>query len=221
MPSIKIAPSFLTADAGRLADEVRAVEAAGADYLHLDVMDGRFVPPITFGALVIAAVRKVSRLPLDVHLMIELPERHLEAFAEAGADILNVHVEACTHLHRTLQQIKGLGKRAGVSLNPATPISEIEEVLGDADQILVMGVNPGWGGQSLLPGTLPKIRRLRALLDDRGVAAEIEIDGGVNAENIAACAQAGAGVLVAGSAVFNDKASVSDSMRALREALTS
>ena len=219
--TVKIAPSFLTADAGRLADEVRAVEAAGADYLHLDVMDGRFVPPITFGALVIAAVRKVSRLPLDVHLMIERPERHLEAFAEAGADILNVHVEACTHLHRTLQQIKSLGKRAGVSLNPATAISAIEEVLADADQILVMGVNPGWGGQSLLPGTLPKIRRLRALLDERGFAAEIEIDGGVNAENAAACAQAGAGVLVAGSAVFNDNASVSDSMRALREALSS
>ena len=220
MADIKIAPSFLTADAGRLADEVRAVEAAGADYLHLDVMDGRFVPPITFGTLVIAAVRKVSRLPLDVHLMIERPERHLEAFAEAGADILNVHVEACTHLHRTLQQIKGLGKRAGVSLNPATPVSAIEEVLADADQILIMGVNPGWGGQSLLPGTLPKIRRLRALLDERGFAAEIEFDGGVKAENIAACAQAGAGVLVAGSALFNDQASVGDSMRALRAALS-
>jgi ribulose-phosphate 3-epimerase len=198
---------------------VRAAEAAGADYLHLDVMDGRFVPPITFGALVVEAVRKVTRLPLDVHLMIEQPERHLEAFAQAGSDILNVHVEACPDLQQVLQQIKTLGRRAGVCLNPDTPISAIEEVLGEADQIMVMGVNPGWGGQPLQPGTLPKVRTLRALLAERGLSPDIEIDGGVKVGNAAACAEAGACVLVAGSAVFNDEASVAENMRALREAL--
>ena len=216
---VKLAPSFLTADLGRLADEVRAVEAAGADYLHLDVMDGRFVPPITFGALVVEAVRKVARLPLDVHLMVEQPERHVQAFADAGGDIINVHVEACAHVHRVLQQIKALGKRAGVCLNPATPISAIEEVLAEADQVMVMGVNPGWGGQSLISGTLPKVRRLRSLLEKRGLTADIEIDGGVKVDNCAACAQAGAGVLVTGSSVFNSDASVAENMRALRAAL--
>ena len=217
--STKIAPSFLTADLGRLAEEVRAVEAAGADYLHLDVMDGHFVPPITFGALVVEAVRRASNLPLDVHLMIERPERQLEAFAKAGADILNVHVEACAHLHRVLQQIKALGCRAGVCLNPATPLSVIEEALEEADQVMVMGVNPGWGGQALIPATLPKVRRLRALLDERGLSPDIEIDGGVKVGNAASCVQAGADVLVAGSAVFNDKASVAANMRALRDVL--
>lgn len=219
MAAIKLAPSFLTAHLSRLAEEVRAVEEAGADYLHLDVMDGRFVPPITFGALVVEAVRKVSRLPLDVHLMIEQPERQLEAFAQAGGDILNVHVEACPQLHRVLQEIKALGCRAGVCLNPATPLSAIEEVLAEADQVMVMGVNPGWGGQALIPATLPKVRRLRALLDERGLTSDIEIDGGVKVENAAACAQAGAQVLVAGSAVFNDRASPGENLRALRQAL--
>ncbi len=217
--AVKLAPSFLTADLGRLAEEVRAVEAAGADYLHLDVMDGRFVPPITFGALVVQAVRKVTRLPLDVHLMIEQPERQLEAFAEAGSDILNVHVEACPDLHPVLERIKALGRRAGVCLNPDTPISAIEAVLEEANQIMVMGVNPGWGGQPLQPGTLPKVRSLRALLDERGLTPDIEIDGGVKIDNAASCAQAGAGVLVAGSVVFNDKASVAENMRSLREVL--
>ena len=221
MAAIKIAPSFLTADLARLGEEVRAVEAAGADYLHLDVMDGRFVPPITFGTLVVEAVRKLSRLPLDVHLMIEQPERHLEAFARAGGDILNVHAEACPHLHRVLQQIKALGRRAGVCLNPATPLSAVEEVLEDADQVIVMGVNPGWGGQAFIPSTLLKVRRLGALLDERGLTPEIEIDGGVKADNAAACAEAGARVLVAGSVVFNDRASVAENMAALRDALAS
>ena len=219
MPPLKIAPSFLTADLGRLAEEVRAVEAAGADYLHLDVMDGRFVPPITFGALVVDAVRKVTRLPLDVHLMIEQPERHLEAFTEAGANILNVHVEACPDLPRVLQQIKALGPRAGVCLNPDTSLSEIEGALAQVDQVIVMGVNPGWGGQPFIPETLPKLRALRTMLEARGLSPDIEIDGGVKAGNAAACAEAGAGVLVAGSAVFNDQASVAENMRALREAL--
>jgi ribulose-phosphate 3-epimerase len=219
MVTVKIAPSFLTADLGRLAEEVRAVEAAGVDYLHLDVMDGRFVPPITFGALVVEAVRKVTRLPLDIHLMIEQPERHLEAFTKAGAHILNVHVEACPDLPRVLQRIKALGPRAGVCLNPATSLSEIEGALAEVDQVIVMGVNPGWGGQPFIPETLPKMRRLRSMLDERGLSPDIEIDGGVKVGNAAACAEAGARVLVAGSAVFNDRASVAENVRALREAL--
>ena len=219
MTHIKIAPSFLTADLRRLAEEVRAVEAAGADYLHLDVMDGHFVPPITFGAIVVEAVRKVSRLPLDVHLMIEHPERQLEAFASAGSDILNIHVEACPQLPPVIEQVRSLGCRVGVCLNPPTPISAIEEVLARVDQVMVMGVNPGWGGQPLIPETLPKVRQLRALLDERGLTPDVEVDGGVKVGNAAACAQAGATVLVAGSAVFNDEASVAENMRALRAAL--
>ena len=216
---IKIAPSFLTADLGRLADEVRAVEAAGADVLHLDVMDGHFVPPISFGTLVVEVVRRASSLPLDVHLMIERPERQLEAFAEAGADILNVHVEACSDLSSIIGQIKGLGRRAGLCLNPETPIAALDGVLDALDQVIVMGVHPGWGGQPFIPETLPKVRELRTLLDKRGVAAEIEIDGGVKVHNAASCAQAGGHILVAGSVVFNDQGSVAENMAALREAL--
>ena len=219
MPSIKIAPSFLTSDLGRIADEVGAVEAAGADYLHLDVMDGHFVPPISFGAIVIKAIDKVTDLPLDVHLMIEHPERQLESFAEAGADILNVHVEACDDLSTIIAQIKALGCRAGVGLNPETAISTIEASLAEIDQVLVMGVNPGWGGQALLPETVDKIRDLRTQLNERGLHTDIEIDGGVKVHNAAECAAAGANVLVAGSVVFNDNASVADSMHNLREAL--
>ena len=221
--SVKIAPSFLTADLSRLGDEVRAVEAAGADYLHLDVMDGRFVPPITFGALVVATIRRLTSLPLDVHLMVERPERHVEAFAEAGAQtgatLLSVHVEACPHLHRTLQQIRDLGCQPGVALNPATPLSAIEEVLADVDLILVMGVNPGWGGQKFIPSTLDKIRRLRTMLDERGLGAEIETDGGISVETAPMCVEAGARVLVAGSSVFNARASVAENMQALRHTL--
>jgi len=216
---IKIAPSILTADLARLADEVRAVEQAGADYLHLDVMDGRFVPPITFGALVVASIRKITRLTLDVHLMIEQPERQLDDFAQAGADIINVHVEACPDLPPVLAQIRSLGRRAGVCISPPTPVSAIEGVLDQVDQVMVMGVNPGWGGQALIPETLPKIAQVRALLEKRGLSPDIEIDGGVKVHNCAACAQAGANVLVAGSSVYNDEASVAENMRALREAL--
>ena len=219
MPVIKIAPSFLTADLGRIAAEVRAVEAAGADYLHLDVMDGHFVPPISFGAIVIDAINKVTDLPLDVHLMIEQPERQLEAFAEAGADILNVHAEVCDDLPAIIAQIKALGCRAGVGLNPATAISAIEASLAEIDQVLVMGVNPGWGGQALIPETIGKIRDLRAQLNERGLRTDIEIDGGVKIHNAAECVAAGANVLVAGSVVFNDNASVADNMRDLRAAL--
>ena len=221
MAAIKIAPSFLTADLGRLADEVRAVEAAGADYLHLDVMDGHFVPPISFGPIVVKAIDKITDLPLDVHLMIEHPERQLEAFAEAGGDTLDVHVEACDDLPGIVTQIKALGCRAGVGLNPETAISAIADVLHELDQVLVMGVNPGWGGHSLIPETLPKLRELRKLLDERGLNPNIEIDGGVKVHNAAECAAAGANVLVAGSVIFNDKASVADNMRELRVALAS
>lgn len=221
MPAIKIAPSFLTADLGRLAEEVRAVEAAGADSLHLDVMDGRFVPPISFGPIIVEAIDKITDLPLDVHLMIEHPEQQIEAFAEAGGDTLDVHVEACDDLPGILARIKALGCHAGVGLNPETAISAIEGVLEEIDQVLVMGVNPGWGGQSLIPETLPKLRELRALLDERGLNPDIEIDGGVKVRNAAECAAAGANILVAGSVVFNDKASVADNMRGLREALAS
>jgi ribulose-phosphate 3-epimerase len=220
MPNlIKIAPSFLTADFSRLGEQVRAAEEAGADYLHLDVMDGHFVPPITFGALLVAAFRRLTGLPLDVHLMVERPERHLEAFAEAGATLLSVHAETCPHLHRTLQQIRDLGCRPAVALNPGTPLSAIEEVLADVDLILVMSVNPGWGGQAFIPSALDKIRRLRVMLDERGLPAEIEVDGGVHVDTAPRCVEAGARVLVAGSAVFNDRASVAENMQALRQSL--
>jgi ribulose-phosphate 3-epimerase len=198
----KIAPSILSADFCRLGDEVRAVEAAGADYIHVDVMDGHFVPNITIGPPVVAALRKVTALPLDVHLMIAAPDRYIADFAAAGADIIVVHAEASTHLHRSIQLIKSLGKRAGVSLNPATPLHCLEYVLADLDLVLLMTVNPGFGGQSFIEECIPKIRSLRAMLDKRGLEAELEVDGGVKTDNIARIAHAGADVFVAGSAVF-------------------
>jgi ribulose-phosphate 3-epimerase len=218
--AVKIAPSFLTADFSRLGEQVHEAEAAGADYTHLDVMDGHFVPPITFGPLVVAAIKRVTSLPLDVHLMVERPERQVEAFAKAGSTILSVHVEACPHLHRVLQQIRQLGCRPGVSLNPGTPLSALDEVLEEVEQVMVMGVNPGWGGQEFIRGTLDKLRGLRAMLDERGLRADIEVDGGVNTDNAASCVEAGATVLVAGSAIFNEKATVAENMRAFRESLT-
>ena len=200
----KIAPSILSADFCRLGDEIRAVEAAGADYIHIDVMDGHFVPNITIGPPVVAAVRKVTALPLDVHLMIANPDRYIADFAAAGADIIVVHAEASAHLHRSIQLIKSLGKRAGVSLNPATPLNCLEYVLADLDLVLLMTVNPGFGGQSFIEECLPKIRSLRAMLDKRGLEAELEVDGGVKIDNIARIAHAGADVFVAGSAVFGN-----------------
>jgi len=190
----------LSADFGRLAEEVRAVEAAGADWIHVDVMDGRFVPNLTIGPPVVAALRRVTKLPLDVHLMIVEPERLVPDFAAAGADLITVHAEAATHLHRLLQQIRGLGKKAGVALNPATSADAIRWVLDDLDLVLVMSVNPGFGGQSFIEAVLPKIGAVRALLGGRDV--RVEVDGGVKADNAAEVVRSGADVLVAGSAVF-------------------
>ncbi len=205
MNAVKIAPSILSADLGRLAQEVAEVDKGGADWIHVDVMDGRFVPNITLGPIVVEAARKATKLPLDVHLMIVEPERYVEAFAEAGADVISVHVEASTHLQRTLAVIRGLGKKAGVVLNPHTHESSIEYVLADVDLVLVMSVNPGFGGQSFLPAALPKIRALRERVDALGLDVRIEVDGGVSPDTAAAVVGAGADVLVAGSAVFGAK----------------
>ena len=200
---IKIAPSILSADFSRLGEDVQAVDRAGADYIHIDVMDGHFVPNITIGPLVVDALRKVTDKPLDVHLMIENPDRYIADFAKAGADIIVVHQEAVPHLHRTVQLIKSLGKRAGVSLNPGTPVETLDVVLDDLDLVLVMSVNPGFGGQSFIPSALDKIRALRQRITQRGLATELEVDGGVKLDNIREVVAAGADVLVAGSAVFN------------------
>jgi ribulose-phosphate 3-epimerase len=213
---MKIAPSILSADFARLGDDIAACEAAGADWIHVDVMDGHFVPNITLGPLVVAAARRSTRLPLDVHLMIETPERYLEAFAEAGADRLTVHVEACVHLHRTVQQIHELGKRAGVALNPATPAVSVLEIVPDADLFLAMTVNPGFGGQAFIEGTLPKIRQLRQWADESGREIEIEVDGGIDPSTAPRVAEAGATVLVAGNYVFNGAGSVAAAVAGLR-----
>jgi ribulose-phosphate 3-epimerase len=204
-PPIRIAPSLLSADFGRLADEVRAVEAAGADWIHVDVMDGRFVPNITIGPLVVEAVRKVTRLPIDAHLMIVEPERYVEAFAKAGADVISVHAEVSPHLHRTLQAIRAAGARPAVALNPSTGLEAIEYVLGDCEMVLLMTVNPGFGGQKYIEACTGKVRRLRALAEARGQALEIQVDGGIKPETISAVATAGANVFVAGTAVFGEK----------------
>jgi len=200
---IKIAPSILSADFSRLAEDIRAVDRAGADYIHVDVMDGHFVPNITIGPLVVEALRRVTDKPLDVHLMIENPDLYIPEFARAGADIITVHQEAVPHLHRTVQLIKSFGKKAGVSLNPATPVATLDVILDDLDLVLVMSVNPGFGGQAFIPSALDKIRALRQRISQRGLATELEVDGGVKIDNIRAVVAAGADVLVAGSAVFN------------------
>ncbi|MCG5251473.1 ribulose-phosphate 3-epimerase [Brevibacillus agri] len=201
---VKIAPSILSADFARLGEEILDVERGGADWIHVDVMDGHFVPNITIGPLIVEAIRPVTKLPLDVHLMIEEPDRYIPQFAKSGADWITVHQEACRHLHRTLYLIKEQGVKAGVVLNPATPIATIEPVLPDLDMVLLMTVNPGFGGQKFIHNVVPKIKALRDLLNERGLGhVEIEIDGGVNAETARLCEEAGATVLVAGSAVFN------------------
>ncbi|KKX54131.1 ribulose-phosphate 3-epimerase [Brevibacillus borstelensis] len=201
---VKIAPSILSADFARLGEEIRDVERGGADWIHVDVMDGHFVPNITIGPLIVDAIRPVTTLPLDVHLMIEEPDRYIPQFAKSGADWITVHQEACRHLHRTIHLIREQGVKAGVVLNPATPVSTIEPMLGDLDIVLLMTVNPGFGGQKFIHSVVPKIRELRRMLDERGLGhVEIEIDGGVNPETARLCEEAGATVLVAGSAVFN------------------
>ncbi len=197
-----LAPSILSADLGHLADELQRAERGGAGLVHLDVMDGHFVPNITMGPLVVQAARRATRLPIDAHLMIENAERYVDAFADAGAGWISVHVEAQPHLQRTLAHLRGRGVRAGVALNPATPLSALEEILPDADYVLVMSVNPGFGGQRFLPGSLDKVRRLRRTIQERGLQVAIEVDGGVDAGNVKALVEAGAEILVAGSAVF-------------------
>jgi ribulose-phosphate 3-epimerase len=199
---IEIAPSLLSADFGRLAEEVRASEAAGGDRHHVDVMDGRFVPNITLGPLVVRAIRKAASKPIETHLMIVEPERYVDDFAKAGSDTIWVHEEACTHLHRCIQQIKALGKRAGVSLNPHTPIGVLDVILDDLDSVLIMTVNPGFGGQAFIPTVVPKIRALRDEITRRKLTVDIAVDGGVGPETAAIVTGAGANVLVAGNAVF-------------------
>ena len=202
MRSLKIAPSILSADFTRLGDEIRAVEAAGADVIHVDVMDGHFVPNITIGPLVVRAVRAVTDLPVDVHLMITDPDRYLKDFIDAGADWVTVHVEACVHLHRTLACIKDLGRKAGAVLNPATSLTTLENVLAEVDLVMLMSVNPGFGGQSFIPSAIDKIRRLRQMLDAVNPGAGIEVDGGIGPATIGAVAEAGANIFVAGSAIY-------------------
>ena len=218
MKRLKIAPSILSAEFAELGRQVSEAEAAGADYIHVDVMDGRFVPNITIGPLVVRAVRSVTSLPLDVHLMIEAPERYLEDFCAAGANVLTVHVETCPHLHRTVQQIKGLGCRAGVTLNPSTPVVALEEILPYVDLVLVMSVNPGFGGQSFIERTVRKIERVRSMLDGLGSGAELEVDGGIDARTAPLVVAAGADVLVAGSAIFNSADGVAGAIAGLRAA---
>lgn len=222
MNNVKLAPSVLSADFGRLTEQIGEAADAGADWLHLDVMDGRFVPNITFGPVVVEVARRATALPLDVHLMIEQPERYVERFAGAGVNSMTVHVETCPHLHRTLQQIRELGVRAGAALNPATPVEMVRDVLPLLDLVLVMSVNPGFGGQQYIPTSTRKVARLREELDRGGYAGvELQVDGGISAATAAEVVRAGATVLVAGSAVYNSRASVAENMRALRQAAVS
>jgi len=221
---IKIAPSILSADFARLGEQVQEAVDAGVEYIHVDVMDGHFVPNLSFGALVVEAVKpitKAAEVVLDVHLMIERPEALIPDFIRAGADNITVHVETCPHLHRTVHQIKEGGIRAGVTLNPATPLSTLEEILSEVDLVLVMSVNPGFGGQSFIPNSTQKLAKLRRMLDERGLThVEIEVDGGISVENAAEVTEAGATILVAGSAIFNDRSSIAENINTLRLAIT-
>jgi ribulose-phosphate 3-epimerase len=202
---VKIAPSILSADFSKLGEEISDVEKGGAELIHVDVMDGHFVPNITIGPLVVESIRPITKLPLDVHLMIENPDQYIESFAKAGADYITVHVEACRHLHRTIQLIKSFGVKAGVVLNPATPVQLIEPIIEELDIVLLMSVNPGFGGQKFIPSVLNKIKQVRDLAKQKGVQLEIEVDGGVNEQTARLCVEAGATILVAGSAVYNQE----------------
>ncbi|KGA97739.1 ribulose-phosphate 3-epimerase [Alkalihalobacillus alcalophilus ATCC 27647 = CGMCC 1.3604] len=212
---IKIAPSILSADFAKLAEDIKEVERGGADYIHVDVMDGHFVPNITIGPLVVQSIRPVTDLPLDVHLMIENPDLYIEAFAKAGADIISVHAEACPHLHRTIHLIKEHGVKPGVVINPATPVSAIEPIIKDVSLVLLMTVNPGFGGQSFIESVLPKITEVKNLADKLNLSLDIEVDGGVNPETAKLCVEAGANVLVAGSAIYN-QADRGEAIKAIR-----
>ncbi len=218
-PKIKLAPSILSADFSRLGEQVAEASKAGADYIHIDVMDGYFVPNITIGAPVVSAIRSWTNLPLDVHLMIKAPEQQINQFADAGADIITVHIEACTHIHRVVQLVKESGVKAGVALNPGTPIDTLNEILSSLDLVLVMTVNPGFGGQTFIEDMLDKIARLRAELDKKGLATELEVDGGINTEIAPRVVQAGARVLVAGAAVFNSEQTVDEALGKIRASL--
>ncbi len=218
---IKIAPSILTANFADLATDIRAVEAAGAEMIHLDVMDGTFVPNITFGPLVVEAVRSITALPLDVHLMVQEPGRYLKDYVDAGATSLTVHVEACLHLHRTVQQISELGAKVGVALNPATAIESVREIIPFVDMVLVMSVNPGFGGQRFIETTTSKLRRMKRLCNEFNPTCDLQVDGGINAKTVVDVIHSGANILVAGSAIFNDKASPADGLAALRSAIDS
>jgi len=218
--NVKIASSILSADFARLGEQIKEAAAAGTDWIHVDVMDGHFVPNMTIGPPILAALRAITDLPLDVHLMIEQPDRLIPEFVQAGADILTVHVETCPHLHRTIQHIKELGVKAGVTLNPGTPLNTLEEIIPDVDLVLIMSVNPGFGGQSYIPAMSAKIARLRNILRQRGLdKVELEVDGGIKPQNAAQVVAAGASVLVVGSAIFNHRASVAANIAALREQL--
>ncbi|MCA9859816.1 MAG: ribulose-phosphate 3-epimerase [Thermomicrobiales bacterium] len=219
MKPARIGASILTADLLHLAKQIAIAEDAGIDFWHVDVMDGMFVPNMTFGSIMVETVRRASKLPIDVHLMIEEPTRYLDEFAQAGADAITIHTEATSHLNSAIQTLKRLDVRAGVSINPGTPVVMIEEVLPLVDQILVMSVNPGFGGQSFIPGSLRKLQRIKELIDAVNPSCNLEVDGGIKASNIGKVRQAGVDMFVVGSGVFNDQASVADSVRALREAL--
>ena len=218
-PKIKIAPSILSADFARLGEQVAEATRAGADLIHVDVMDGHFVPQITIGALVVSAIRKYTNLPLDVHLMIESPEDQIAQFAKAGADIITVHIEPCAHIHRVIQMIKATGVKAGISINPATSLSTLDEILPEVDMVLVMTVNPGFGGQTFIENTLDKITRLRAEIDTRKLNIELEVDGGINTKTAPRVVKCGATALVAGAAIFNSGVSIDEAIKKLRQSL--